>query len=141
MCAELCLFSRSLKMQAAVQSAPRDKSLIFRPSADNSSRRRLRLLSCPNPVECLGSRALTDMRARTFDILRSTGGINHYDVSAGNLVMNRLLARRRVVAKRVHRKLELVQLKCAQTIRRSDGPEVVEPLRSCWKQPGARALP
>jgi hypothetical protein len=50
MCAELCLFSRSLKMQAAVQRAPRDKSMIFRPSADTSSRRRLRLLSCNRSV-------------------------------------------------------------------------------------------
>jgi len=52
--------------------------------------------------------------------------------------MNRSLARRRVVAKRVQRESELVQLKCAQTIRRSDGPEVVEPLRSCWKQSAQR---
>jgi hypothetical protein len=67
MCAELCLFSRSLKMQAAIQSAPRDKSLIFRPSADNSSRRRLRLLSCPRSV---GSLPLA-VPARSFAKLRS----------------------------------------------------------------------
>jgi hypothetical protein len=67
MCAELCLFSRSLKMQAAVQSAPRDKSLIFRPSADNSSRRRLRLLSCHKAVGPL----LLAVHARIFAKLRS----------------------------------------------------------------------
>jgi hypothetical protein len=44
----------------------------------------------------------------------------------------------RVVAKRAHRESELMQLKCARTIRRSDGPEVVEPLRSCWKQSAQR---
>ena len=67
MCAELCLFSRSSKMQAAVQSAPRDKSLIFRPSADNSSRRRLRLLSCR-----VRSVALRSVKCATrCDILRT----------------------------------------------------------------------
>src|SRR5258708_5207055 len=67
MCAELCLFSRSLKMQAAVQSTPRDKSLMFRPSADNSSRRRLRLLSCR-----VRSVALRSVKCATrCDILRT----------------------------------------------------------------------
>src|SRR3984893_16590139 len=68
MCAELCLFSRSLNMQAAVQSAPRDKSLIFRPSAESSSRRRLRLLSCHRTVGLLSS----VKRATKCDILRTT---------------------------------------------------------------------
>ncbi len=104
MCAELCLFSRSLKMQAAVQSAPRDKSLIFRPSADNGSRRRLRLLSCPNPVECPGSRALTDVRARTFDILRSTGRINHY-TSVPAIWSEPIVGTPSRRAKRVHREV------------------------------------